>query len=135
MVSEKIFISCAIALLLANIVYYSTLPDANTLVNNMFSGAISMVATAIIVIAVMSANILSVSLSDSFITMVIAITTMVNLFFRVNIAGFDLGFGLLTNIQILTNSGTLFGIGNIIITVLGLIMFVSAMMLINGGGN
>jgi len=134
MVATKLFMACAISLILANVVYYSTQLTPNTFINNMFSGLISTVASAIVVIGILSLNALTVSISDSFITMIITTTLLVNLFFRITIANFSLGFGLLTNIMDLTATGTFFGIGNILMTVFGLIMFISAMMMISGSG-
>lgn len=131
MVAGKLFIACAIALLIGNVVYYSINPDAFT--SDLMGGITSFVVSAIIVLAVSSVNVATFSLSDSFISLIMAITTLINLFFQMSIAGHDIGFGLLTNMITLT-SGSAFGIGGIIINAIGLIMFISAMMIVNGAG-
>lgn len=131
MAAGKIFLACAVALLMGNIVYYSINPDAFT--SNLMSGLVSFIITVIAMLAITSVNIATFSLSDSFVSMAITITTLVNLFFRINIANYDLGFGLLSNMITLTTGGA-FGIGAIIINAIGLVMFICAMMIVNNAG-
>lgn len=130
MTSSEIFISIMFILLIFNVFYTFYNP---AVVWDLTVGAISGFLVVILGTGIISGiTVLGSGLSTQSIKIMFGCGTLLNILFQIEIGGFPVGFGLVTNVLNVFGSEIL-GLGVIIVSILGLLAFVSGIMIITGG--
>lgn len=131
MKAGEIFISSIVTLSIFNFIYVSSTPSK---INNMGIGALTGLLTTIIAVGIISSiQILGSGLNSASIKIIFGVGFLVNILFKVEIAGFPIGLGLMNNLYEVFMTGDLLGIGFFITTVFSFITLVSGIIIIIGG--
>jgi len=128
--AQEMFISVMIILLIFNIYYTFTFTEA---VWSLTIGALTgFIATILAVGIISGVQVLGSGLTGESIKILFGCGALLNVLFQINIFGFPLGMGLVTNVLSVFGSEFL-ALGIIITSVLGMIAFVSGLIIITGG--
>ena len=128
--AQEMFISVMIILLIFNIYYTFTFTEA---VWSLTIGALTGFIAVILAVGIISGvQVLGSGLTGESIKIMFGCGALLNILFQINIFGFPLGMGLVTNVLSVFGSEFL-ALGIIITSVLGMIAFVSGLIVITGG--
>jgi len=128
--AQEMFISVMIILLIFNIYYTFTFTEA---VWSLTIGALTGFIAVILAVGIISGvQVLGSGLTGESIKIMFGCGALLNILFQINIFGFPLGMGLVTNVLSVFGSEFL-ALGIIITSVLGMIAFVSGLIIITGG--
>ena len=128
--AQEMFISVMIILLIFNIYYTFTFTEA---VWTLTIGALTgFIATILAVGIISGVQVLGSGLTGESIKILFGCGALLNVLFQINIFGFPLGMGLVTNVLSVFGSEFL-ALGIIITSVLRMIAFISGLIIITGG--
>lgn len=127
--SSGVFISIMAILLVFNMFYFLYFPNSTW---NLTIGAITGFIFTILGTGLLTGvQVLGSGLNTETTKIVFGCGTLLNVLFQINVAGFPIGFGLITNILNVFGSEFL-GLGVIMVSILGVIAFISGIMMIIG---
>jgi hypothetical protein len=135
MKTQAIFMSGIIVLLLFNMVYVVSEPDA---LWTLTVGAVTGFIASVLAVGVISGiNILGSGLSGISVKILFGVATILNMLYQVEIAGFPLGMGLASNLTAIFTSGDslLQFFGYLVATVFSIVMLITGVMFVQGGAD
>lgn len=128
---KGIFITITSILLIFNFIYCSAKPDV---INSMYVGALTGLVSTVLAVGVISGvQILGSGLNSESIKIIFGVGCILNMLFRINIAGFPLGIGLCNTILDAFPSTEFIGIGYFISSTLAMLALISGLLSIMGG--
>lgn len=128
--ATEIFISVMIILLIFNVYYVFSFPESTW---NLTVGAITGFLAVILTIGIISGiQVLGSGLSESSIKILFGVGSLLNVLFQINIGGFPIGLGLVSNVLSVFGM-EFFGLGMILTSILGILAFVSGLIIVTGG--
>jgi hypothetical protein len=133
--TQAIFMSGIIVLLLFNMVYVVSEPDA---LWTLTVGAVTGFIASVLAVGVISGiNILGSGLSGISVKILFGVATILNMLYQVEIAGFPLGMGLASNLTAIFTSGDslLQFLSYLVATVFSIVMLITGVMFVQGGAD
>lgn len=130
--ASTVFMFCMVTLLIFNFIYVSSTPQQLQIIT--IGAVVGFIAEILAIGIIGGVQIFGSGLNPASIRILFGVATLLNLLFQINIGGFPIGIGLLNNVFNIFSSGSDFlGLGLFIVTVLGLLTFVSGLLVIVGG--
>lgn len=129
---KGIFLTGFAILLLFNFIYCTANPDAT---NVMFVGAVTgLLASSVAVGVISGVTILGTGLTGESVKILFGISSLLNMLFQVNVGGFPVGIGLITNILNVFPTDEFMGIGYFVVSSLTIVILASGVMILIGSG-
>ncbi len=130
---KSIFITGLAILIIFNFIYCTMTPDV---VNIMYVGALTgLIASVVATVILAGINVFGTGLTGESIRIVFSISTLLNMLFKISIAGVSIGIGLINNILEIFTPTQFAGIGYFISSTLSIMILASGLMVIIGGGD
>ena len=138
---SSVFLSTIFTLLIFNFIYYAVYPI--TTLGSLVGIVLGFIPVIVLVGVVAGINVLGSGLNTFGTKALFTIGALLNILFSIPIsieviAGtkieVQVGLGLLTNVLSVFQEGDLYGFGLIIVIIMGLTCFISALMMIVGSG-
>jgi len=130
--ASETFLGCIIVLFALNILYYFITPESLMLIT--VGGLLGFISQVIAVGILGGIQILGSGLNSQSIKILFGVTTLFNILFRIDLAGYPVGIGLLNNVFNIFSEGDFLGFGTLIVTTLGLLTIITGLMILTGGG-
>lgn len=128
--AQNTFITVMCVLLIFNVIYALSNPDVG--VDLLLGGALGLITTGLVAGVVSGINILGSGLTGVSVRLLFGVATLMNILFKINIAGFDIGLGLASNvIEVLGTE--LMGLGLIAGGLLAMLGLATGLMMVIGG--
>lgn len=136
---SSVFLSTIFTLLIFNFIYYAIYPIST--LGSLIGIIIGFVPVIVLVGVVAGINVLGSGLNTFGTKALFTIGALLNILFSIPISieiikgvsiEVQLGLGLLTNVLTVFQEGDFYGFGVIIVVVMGLLCFISALMMITG---
>lgn len=128
--AQNTFITVMCVLLIFNVTYALATPDVG--LDLLLGGALGLITTGLVAGVVSGINILGSGLTGVSVRLLFGVATLLNILFKISIAGFDVGLGLASNvIEVLGTE--LMGLGFIVGGLLAMLGLATGLMMIIGG--
>jgi len=128
----EIFIICMIMLILFNFFYYAV-SGANWMID-VAGGVVGFLGVIASVGIIAGIQVLGSGINTEGIKILFGFGCLLNILFKINVGGFPIGLGLLTNVfNAFTSSSDFLGFGMFITSVIGLTIIISGLLIIVGG--
>lgn len=124
---EELFLSTLIVLVLFNVGVVMINPSQVSILNVDVSGFILSVLSIAVVGGI---KVFDTGLSDSSINILVGAIILFNIMYQIEIEGFTLGFGLITTVFNVFNTGDILGYGTLFASILSLIMIFTGMLIL-----
>jgi hypothetical protein len=132
---EEIFISTMGIFLIFNTFYYLMEGSVSSLLVGGISSMLLIISTAVATVLLLGvdATILGfgISLSDSSVKIVFVTLILINVLFKIEIAGFSVGLGLATTLANAFNGGDFLGLGTVLSAMLSFMALFSGIMIVS----
>lgn len=128
---KGVFLTMVTILILFNAIYVIASPEAS---NIMYLGALTGLISTVLAVGVISGiQFLGSGLNSESIRIIFSVGAILNMLFRISIAGFPVGIGLVNNIMSIFSPTDFAGLGYFAVSIISIITLISGIITVVGG--